>query len=326
MNRPNLEPNPTGSPNRCISRMQLPSVLDFSFRTMSTLPDIAPTGFSPFPHSLQPTPTHDGIESELSFTAPLATNPNNPYFPWDLQERNTILQPVSYSSRAGRYSLPLPPTESKGSESIHFLPEPPRTGSNFLRVSRNIRNIKSAVKKNVAKYITSMHLKKARSTHTKFDDENLDSFNHSPASFDSAETNTLATWLESCQRAQEDDSREMSQYGSFDEYEVAGSWLDLSRHPYNNRNTLNSPMRLASNPVLIDTSFSHQPFSMRWLQDGQSISCPSTPITMHSYIISSTPRDSDLKHSLRNYRSFEDRVGSPKMPGGWTFNGSDIIV
>lgn len=345
MNEPNLESvscHPTTHP--FTSCMQLPSFLDFSFHTMTTLPDLTPTGRSPQPllYAFQPTTTERYNEVEPDTLIPSATHPNSPYVPWAPQVRQEILQPLTAGSHMSyaldRYSRPLSRAGAQAPEPTEFRPESSRSGNKFLRVSRNIRNIKVTVKKNVefvAKYIK--RLRKVRSTHTNIqihEQENLKAFQpNSPTSFDSVETNTLVTWLQGRQYAAQERGREVSHYASLDEYERAGSWLDLSHnHHDNTTDASHHPLRQASNPTLIDTSFTHQPFRISWLQEGHSISCPSTPIKIQPHTKFPAGRDSDLLRSLDLiYRDSPQSViqdfGSPRgrtrelnMPGGWTFN------
>lgn len=349
MNEPNLESvscHPT-TPHPFTSCMQQPSFLDFSFHNMTTFPDLTPTGRSPQPllYAFQPTKTdrRDEVEPETLITIPSATHPNSPYVPWTPQVRQEILQPLTTGSHMSyapdRYFRPLSRTGAQTPESTEFRPESSRSGSKFLGVSWNIRNIKVTVKKNVghvAKYI--MRLKKVRPTHTNMqthEQEKLKAFQPNlPASFDSARTNTLVTWLQGRQYAAQERGRDVSHYASLDEYERAGSWLDLS-HNHHDKTTDAShrPLRQTSNPALIDTSFTHEPFSMSWLQEGHSISCPSTPIKIQPHTKSPACRDSDLlslnlihrypppsASSIQDFGSPRGRMRELNMPGGWTFN------
>lgn len=265
MNEPTLESvsyHPT--PHPFMPRIQLSPFLDLSFHTMTTLPDLIPAGLSSLPvlHVFQPTTDrHDEIDPEPLITIPSATHPNSPYVPWAPQVRQEILQPltaVSHMSYAsGRYSYPLSRTGAQAPELIEFRPESSRSGNKFPKVSRGIKNIKLVVKKNVAKCI--MHLKKVQPVHTKVpihERKNLKTFQpHSPASFDSAGTNTLITWLQGRQCAQERE-REVSHYVSLDEYERAGSWLDLSHHHHHNATKAShSVLKQVSNPPLSDPKY-----------------------------------------------------------------------
>jgi hypothetical protein len=343
------------------SSLQLPSFLDFSLTTIPAFRGaiVADSPSRTCLHALQPNPARriNEVEaahppvSEAFVTIPAAVHPNSPYVPWASQVRQEILQPstpASHMSGASDcYSRPLSRTGAQAPEPMYFPPElSPRNGSKFPKVSKSIRNLKLAVKKTVAQAAKCiMRLKKTHSSNSKVQLHRNDNtqtvqsrfsnrVSASAASFESSETNTLAMWLESRQNAARERGREAPHYASLDEYERAGSLMDLAGDSSTTKALCH--LKQTSNPIRIDTSLSHRPFSMSWLQEGHSLSCPSTPIRIHPRSKSPVYGDSDLLRSLdlmhrhtqspRSVTSTRDlglsggKMRELNMPGGWSFN------
>ncbi|KAF8140084.1 hypothetical protein EV363DRAFT_1499371 [Boletus edulis] len=232
------------------STLQLPSFLDFSSRSFTSIAGRTPSPFSCLSSCIPVRETEDNKVFEGPQWIPAFHHPNSPYVPWSSPVRRRILPPLS-----------LPPSPICPSPCIRsgaVAPEPWASStfsqahhkSGKQRLSSSWKSFKNAIKKGVKTVVS--RLGKSRTPlrmmcigQDAYDDpeeiQTSDAIRstlaeprssgprHSLGSLVSSDSMALAAWLAerhaSASRVIDNSPREMS----VEQYELTGSWLDLRR-------------------------------------------------------------------------------------------------
>lgn len=189
---------------------------DIAFQSFSISPQ-------PSPPSEPLLPKRDNLDF---FEIPAFNHPNSPYVPWSDCNR-----PISPVSNISRYSRPYSRTGARAPEPAELLHN--QSVPAILRLSQSLKVLRRTMKINV--FRAAHRIKSSFSNHhhkVEVEDTCIVPIPvlppHSPTmSFESANTTSLAAWLSARQRqvAEEYDPNILM---TLDEYERAGSWLNVS--------------------------------------------------------------------------------------------------
>lgn len=194
----------------------------------------------------------DFLQSETSrgdlFQIPAFNHPNSPYVPWASRLRHQILRPTSPVSRASVYSGYSRPHSRSGAQAPEpfDLSEVDARRPKLLKVTESCRKLRRSVTKNFSSVVrrisnlktSFIHHPKAEGTPEAGQTTHVLSYGvytpkistPSAASFETSNTNSLATWLAERQQEMKDWELGQSNRISLEDYERQGSWIDLSHN------------------------------------------------------------------------------------------------
>ncbi|KAH7924875.1 hypothetical protein BV22DRAFT_1195602 [Leucogyrophana mollusca] len=204
---------------------------------------------------------HKKVHDEPLFI-PAFHHPNSPYVPWASPVRRRILCPATPTSPTDVYSRPHSrsgarapePAESEAHSDPISVAKEGKFSSTWARLKKSVKGSTKAAVSRLVRFKKSSRSNKEPS-HTCLasckassipDEEIVFAENPSPSShppqcsrsrlihtslesFASSDSSTLAAWLATRRRASSETARDTKHEMSLDEYEVMGSWLDLSR-------------------------------------------------------------------------------------------------